>query len=124
MSPDRSGTGMDKSHPQTLNRYAYVENNPLTYVDPTGKWSTPVHEEIIDDSFRSILTANERQVLKDASRWVDSVTQSATESFRHGMGAPEQNPERAIAQTESWIDDNLDSAVNCSYFPSRQGTLE
>src|SRR6185437_9948386 len=26
------------SDPQTLNRYAYTRNNPLTFIDPTGKY--------------------------------------------------------------------------------------
>lgn len=26
----------DYKNPQSLNRYAYVQNNPLKYIDPTG----------------------------------------------------------------------------------------
>jgi RHS repeat-associated protein len=36
-SPDPAGVNaVDPSRPQTWNRYEYVENNPLTYVDPDG----------------------------------------------------------------------------------------
>jgi len=36
-SPDPAGLGaVDITDPQTLNRYAYVGNRPLTYVDPLG----------------------------------------------------------------------------------------
>jgi RHS repeat-associated protein len=37
LSPDPYGWGaVDQSNPQTLNRYAYVTNSPLNYVDPNG----------------------------------------------------------------------------------------
>jgi len=37
MSPDPAGmAAVDPGNPQTWNRYAYVENNPLAYVDPDG----------------------------------------------------------------------------------------
>jgi uncharacterized protein RhaS with RHS repeats len=37
MSPDPSGLSYaDPGNPQSLNLYAYVLNNPLTYIDPTG----------------------------------------------------------------------------------------
>jgi RHS repeat-associated protein len=37
LSPDPAGWGaVDQTAPQSLNRYAYVENQPMTYVDPTG----------------------------------------------------------------------------------------
>jgi RHS repeat-associated protein len=37
ISPDPAGlTAVDPTNPQTWNRYAYVANNPLTMVDPSG----------------------------------------------------------------------------------------
>jgi RHS repeat-associated protein len=37
MSPDPSGwAAVDLTNPQSLNRYAYVTNNPLAFIDPLG----------------------------------------------------------------------------------------
>ncbi len=36
MSPDPYGGSYDMTNPQSMNRYAYVLNSPLSYVDPSG----------------------------------------------------------------------------------------
>ena len=37
LSPDPAGlSAVDLSNPQTMNRYVYVANNPLSYTDPSG----------------------------------------------------------------------------------------
>jgi len=36
MSPDPYDGSYDPSNPQSLNRYSYVHNNPLSFVDPLG----------------------------------------------------------------------------------------
>jgi RHS repeat-associated protein len=37
LSPDPSGWGaVDQTTPQSLNRYAYVQNNPMSMIDPEG----------------------------------------------------------------------------------------
>jgi len=47
MSPDPYDGSYDPSDPQSLNRYSYVGNNPLSYIDPLGlvKPCTDAHGE-------------------------------------------------------------------------------
>jgi len=33
------GSPWGPANPQALNRYSYVQNNPLRYTDPTGHWT-------------------------------------------------------------------------------------
>jgi RHS repeat-associated protein len=43
ISPDPAGLGVvDPTNPQTWNRYGYVMNNPLGFVDPLGLWDSVV----------------------------------------------------------------------------------
>jgi RHS repeat-associated protein len=38
LSPDSLGSGEHPQNPQSWNLYSYVQNNPLTFVDPTGQY--------------------------------------------------------------------------------------
>jgi RHS repeat-associated protein len=41
--------------PQTLNRYSYVDNNPLGYVDPTGHFKISVGQDVIMNLTKEIV---------------------------------------------------------------------
>jgi RHS repeat-associated protein len=91
-SPDPSNLSVDFWLPQTWNRYAYVGNNPLAYVDRNGLWWTKTHGEIIDDSFPG-LSSSQRQILKDASY--------ATDYKNKVLGFDPQDPQVAFVHSMS-----------------------
>jgi len=51
LSPDPGNMGADPTDPQTWNAYAYVRNNPLALVDPSGMVMLPPDEDDACDDF-------------------------------------------------------------------------
>lgn len=64
ISPDT--VVQDPTDPQSLNRYAYVRNNPMIYTDPTGnKWKLSDVWNKIGDLVRIVLSQPPRQPRSD-----------------------------------------------------------
>ena len=87
--------------PQQWNMYAYAGDNPLRFVDNSGKWPTEIHERIIDRAFPGLSPA-QRQQLKNTSKWVDRPAgQTKAHNHEHAMKSPGEDPtvaRRAIDQ--------------------------
>jgi RHS repeat-associated protein len=114
MSVDRTRLSAFIDDPQTWNRHSYAHNNPLEYVDRNGKWTKPIHNEIIDEAFPN-LTPEQRQILKDASAQQDSILgggQANSLAFEHAMRAPGQTIEQAEAQYNDFVSGTEEAAQN------------
>lgn len=117
-SPDPSNLSVDFWFPQTWNRYAYVGNNPLKFVDQNGLWWTQTHNQIIEDAFPG-MSPDQLKLLQSASYATDKTTkylgvfdpQSAEASPVHAMSNG-NDPDTAHALglamqlTDRFIQDN------------------
>jgi RHS repeat-associated protein len=113
MSPDPSNLGADIYMPQTLNKYNYAVNNPLTIKDANGLWPFYIHNEIIGESFPG-MSKQDLQSLKDASWNMDfgKGQQDPAMSYEHGMsdGTTNQDPMAAQQMGDNFISQQVQTA--------------
>lgn len=113
MSPDPSNLGADIYMPQTLNKYNYAVNNPLTIKDANGLWPFYIHNEIIGESFPG-MSKQDLQGLKDASWNMDfgKGQQNPSMSYEHGMsdGTTNQDPMAAQQMGDNFISQQVQTA--------------
>ena len=76
-------------YPQTLNLYAYVLNNPLIYVDPTGHYSVPIFGDLTGISLLTGLYTNEawRSNLDNVTNQLYFAVQGVYERWKEGAGS-------------------------------------
>jgi len=91
------------------NTHAYVSNDPMNWIDPSGLWTGGNHDKILDRAFGGCLTSAEIDILKSASEYVDR-DQSLEGSFKHAMRAPEQSIEAAQQQWSDYVAGQLSAA--------------
>ncbi len=113
-SPDAVIMNRQLDDPQLWNKYAYVGNRPLTYIDPDGKWPFWIHNRIIEEVFGRTLSRADRRILQTASAYVDRrANQDAAHAYQHGMSNAliGQSPEDAHGETQLFIMDQVNQAV-------------
>jgi RHS repeat-associated protein len=114
LATDPSRVGVALQNPQSWNRYAYAQNNPVRYVDTNGRWPTATHAAIINGAFLGLHDA-QRGVMRAASARVDSPFrggQTADSAFQHGMRAWWQSAATARAAADNFIADNNRTAAS------------
>lgn len=119
LSPDRMGVawhaqryranlGVPGQPPLEINPYAAVANNPLRWIDPTGLFTIPVHEEVTRETVRVELP----EMLRSLPTMVGQVdlragSQLPKNSFMHAMCAPGMSPSVGMTMLEEYIEQEL-----------------
>jgi len=90
-SPDPSNISVDFWLPQSWNKYAYVGNNLLKYVDQNGLWWTTTHNQAIKEALPGLSASDLRNVqsgsLAADTRVMGVDAQDPAMSFVHHMAA-------------------------------------
>jgi hypothetical protein len=86
----------------------YVANNPLRWIDPTGLFTIPVHEEVTRETVRVELP----ELLRSLPTMVGLVdlregSQFPKNSFMHAMCAPGMSPSVGMTKLEEYIEEEL-----------------
>jgi RHS repeat-associated protein len=72
LSPDPYDGSMDLGNPQSLNRYSYVLNNPLIYIDPTGLDGCSLINNVYNNHGGYYDITIESQCIAAYGTWTDS----------------------------------------------------
>ena len=92
MSPDPYDGSYDASNPQSLNRYAYVLNNPLAFHDATGLFCEYFHEDSTELLYETDYNSSAGECGSTGGLWFadgwGSTGGSIDETANGGNGAP------------------------------------
>ncbi len=97
---------------QRLNRFSYVQNNPLNYVDSEGLWSETDHNKIIGGAF-SYLPESARISIEAGSKFADSLRfQSPQFSHMHALRQKGESVETASAKMYAYVSEHMKNYID------------
>jgi RHS repeat-associated protein len=103
-SADPSPMGISLTDPQSWNRYAYVQNRALNYIDHNGYWATAVHGDIITIALQGYITSGMLTTLIERQAIMDSnVDWFGKEAYKHSMRGPGEDANSAHAMMNEFI---------------------
>lgn len=95
--------------PQSWNRYSYTNNRPLRFVDPSGRWPTEIHLELIRDAFPGLSQA-ELHTLNLATYAADFYPAYTIDPVRHALRPGDLNLDDPSGKTNAFIEDKVQLA--------------
>jgi RHS repeat-associated protein len=124
-TPDPMMASAMRANPQTFNRYSYVGNNPINYIDPTGMLTDFVDKETgkithIDDGRDQVLVANTSQINELVAASQTAFQPSNYEGYWHKLAKLEKSDKHNLHMTFS----QFNHLANTLYAESSGGYLE
>jgi len=100
----------DFENPLTLHKYLYCQNDPINNFDLNGRWSAPVHSQIIHEAFSDQLGDYQGGFsplyqVRMGSEWVDSLlngNQAGKYAYMHAMTNAKTGQSREEAEKQMW----------------------
>jgi uncharacterized protein RhaS with RHS repeats len=95
-----------------FNLYGFVNNSPISTVDPLGLWPAYCHNRNLMDTFGKNESPDIQKAMKKANYDMDfgPGAEDPANAYQHGMAAPGQDPADARKKADQYIQDQLSKA--------------